>query len=172
MKRDPARDRAGAKYETIRRRLIYLFTLRGCIDAEALADETLDRAARKASEVAETYSGDPTRYIYAVARHVLRESRKRAPAREPMLPELTTVGSADEKELPHGCLEKCLEQLKPSDRELILQYYRAGKEGAESNRQELSQSLGISPNALRIRVHRLSLVIQECVKSCLEQPEE
>lgn len=170
---DPIRDRAGEKYETIRRRLIQIFALRGYVDAEALADETLDRVARKVTERPDTYSVDPTHYIYGVARHVLLEHQRRQSARMPMLPEGAIqepgIDTANELEQTHSCLEKCLERLRPGDRELILQYYSLGEAGKESNRREISQSLGISLNALRLRVRRLRVVIQECVKSCLEQ---
>ena len=39
------REQAGHKYEAIRRRLITIFTGRGCCDAEDLADETMNRVA-------------------------------------------------------------------------------------------------------------------------------
>ncbi len=44
---DPDRDRAGAKYEAIRTRLIKVFVCRGCPEAEDLADETINRVASK-----------------------------------------------------------------------------------------------------------------------------
>ena len=40
---DPDRERAGHRYETIRLRLIKIFTSRGCPEAEELADETINR---------------------------------------------------------------------------------------------------------------------------------
>ena len=44
---NPNRALAGEKYEEIRRRLIKIFTCRGCTCPEVLADETINRVARK-----------------------------------------------------------------------------------------------------------------------------
>ena len=39
---DPRREEAGQKYEDIRLRLIKIFTCRGCLEPEDLADETIN----------------------------------------------------------------------------------------------------------------------------------
>ncbi|HKP37054.1 MAG TPA: hypothetical protein VJT71_09355, partial [Pyrinomonadaceae bacterium] len=44
---DADRERAGVIYEKIRWRLITIFAARNCVTPEDLADETLDRVARK-----------------------------------------------------------------------------------------------------------------------------
>lgn len=172
---DPVRDRAAEKYEAIRGRLIEMFALRGYVDAEDLADATLDRVALKVSEQARAYSGDPAKYVYGVARMVLLEYQRRRSARAPMLPEVpaeTQAGDEDDPERTHKCLEKCLEGLSAADRELILQYYSLGQEGKEGNRRDLSQSLGISLNALRFRASQVRARIRKCVISCLEQSKD
>ena len=46
---DRDRDKAGAKYEAIRKRLIKLFVCRGCDAAEDLADQTIRQGRTKAS---------------------------------------------------------------------------------------------------------------------------
>ena len=48
---DPNREVAGQKYEVIRRRLITIFSCRGCAEAEDLADETINRVASKLSAI-------------------------------------------------------------------------------------------------------------------------
>ena len=55
---DPDREQAGMKYEQIRSRLIKIFTGRGCVDAEELADETINRVTRKLKEIQEEFTGD------------------------------------------------------------------------------------------------------------------
>ena len=40
-------DAAARKYEQIRTRLIKIFVCRGCLESEDLADETIDRVARR-----------------------------------------------------------------------------------------------------------------------------
>src|SRR5438270_10295021 len=77
---DADRERAGEKYERIRRRLIRIFTCRGRPDAEELADETINRVTLKATEVSKEYVGDPALYFYGVAQKVFLES-VRKPAR-------------------------------------------------------------------------------------------
>ncbi|HEY7785163.1 MAG TPA: hypothetical protein VIB00_10575, partial [Pyrinomonadaceae bacterium] len=42
---DPQRDRAGLRYEEIRRSLIKIFACRGCAEPEDLADETINRVS-------------------------------------------------------------------------------------------------------------------------------
>lgn len=56
---DPAREEAGRRYEEIRRRLIKIFTCRGCGEPEDLADETINRVSKKLKEIESDYSGDP-----------------------------------------------------------------------------------------------------------------
>ena len=71
---DPDRERAGARYEEIRRALIKIFAGRGCAEPEDLADETLRRVCRKVRTLAPTYVGDPACYFYGVAQNVHLES--------------------------------------------------------------------------------------------------
>ena len=52
---DPNRDIAAQKYETIRTRLIKIFSCRGCLEAEDLADETINRVTNKLPEICETF---------------------------------------------------------------------------------------------------------------------
>src|SRR5712692_1447912 len=70
---DPDRERAGAKYEEIRHKLLKLFQWRGCTAAEDYADRTIDRVARRTLESREPRLEDPYRYFHGVALNVLRE---------------------------------------------------------------------------------------------------
>src|SRR4051794_16211659 len=84
---DADRERAGYRYEAIRRRLITIFTCRGCREAEALADETINRVTIKLPEIADAYVGDPALYFYGVAQKVhLEYLRKRPPAHVVVMP--------------------------------------------------------------------------------------
>src|SRR5262245_20430567 len=49
----PDREEAGKEYETLRRKLIKLFQYRGCHSPEELADETINRIAKKIKQGAE-----------------------------------------------------------------------------------------------------------------------
>lgn len=164
---DPNREEAGKKYEEIRRKLIKIFTCRGCSEPEALADETIDRVAKKVAEIAETYVGEPVRYFCGVAHNVhLEYLRKKA-----LLP-LPTLSNAEENdELEHelSCLERCMQKLTPDNRDLVLKYYQEEKRAKIDCRRQLAEQLGIALNALRIRAFRIRAALQECVQDCLEQ---
>src|SRR5437660_1897600 len=162
---DADRDRAGKKYETVRLRLIKIFTCRGCTEAEDLADETINRVTAKVEEVAENYSGDPALYFYGVAQKVhLEYLRKRHP---PLVPVPVMPSEASEEE--YECLEQCVERLPTGNRRLVLEYYQEEKQAKIDHRRELAEQLGIAVNALRIRAHRIRLTLQQCVQNCLEQ---
>ena len=60
---DSDREQAGIKYEQIRSRLIKIFTGRGCIGPEDLADETINRVTRKLKEIQNEFTGDRARYF-------------------------------------------------------------------------------------------------------------
>jgi DNA-directed RNA polymerase specialized sigma24 family protein len=160
---DPDRDLAGVKYETIRLRIIKIFTCRGCSAADELADETINRVTLKLKGLTDTYVGDPALYFYGVANNVfleyLRPPRKVTPVPEP----------ADDVEVEYECLEKCMAELSETSRELVLHYYQDDKRAKIDHRKEMADRLGIAMNALRIRAHRIRKTLQACVEKCLEQ---
>ena len=51
---DPDPERAGSMYEKIRWRLIAILAARGCRVPEELADETIDRVARRVADIEAT----------------------------------------------------------------------------------------------------------------------
>ncbi|HEX3560756.1 MAG TPA: hypothetical protein VHU19_16245 [Pyrinomonadaceae bacterium] len=162
---DADREQAGKKYENIRLRLIRIFTCRGRLDAEELADETINRVTLKAATVSKGYVGDPALYFYGVAHKVFLESVRKPPAAAAPPP----AANSDEVEREYQCLEDCMEQLPHGNRELVLEYYRDEKRAKINHRKELAERMGIAPNALRIRAHRIRLTLQQCVRACLEQ---
>lgn len=165
---DPDRDAAGVKYEAIRTRLIKIFTCRGCAEAEDLADETINRVISKLSEIADTYQGDPALFFYGVAKRVQQEyERTKFKTAAPLL--AAAESTPDELEREHECLEKCMQAIPPSQRELLLQYYQEDKRAKINNRRQLAEKLGIAANALRIRACRIRAGIQQCVEACLSQ---
>jgi DNA-directed RNA polymerase specialized sigma24 family protein len=164
----PDRDEAGKKYVDIRGRLIKIFIYRGSVVAEDLADETINRVARKVREIKSHYAGDPFLYFHGVARYVYLEySKKKQPAPLPFI--LTSTPDEDDPaEMEHFCLERCMERLTPQNRKLILEYFQDDKRAKIDRRQELTRQLGISLNALRIRMHRVCATLKECMHECLK----
>jgi hypothetical protein len=82
----PNREQAGKKYEEVRSRLVRGFTSHGCPVPEDLADETINRVAKKLPEIEETYVGDPVRYFYRVAHYVHLEYLKKESVVTPLPP--------------------------------------------------------------------------------------
>jgi DNA-directed RNA polymerase specialized sigma24 family protein len=161
---DPDRDAAGKRYVEIRRKLIFIFTCRGCPVPEELADITMDRVARKSAAIADSYVGDKNLYFYGVARKVFLESVRKKPKSDPP----PKFEKTEEEELMLDCLEQCIKKLTPRNRKLILEYYKDEKGAKIDRRKDLAEGLGIATNALRIRAHRIRVNLQNCVTGCLE----
>ncbi len=179
---DPDRERAGEIYVTIRRKLVRLFEWRGCAAPEDLADETMNRVARRLAEGIELRSSDPYGYFCGVAHLLYKESLRRA-AREqrvlaeggPWAPAAMDDDEPTDRRL--DCLRRCLAQLAPDQRDLVLRYHQGerprGKspqgEGNIRNRQTLARETGLPMNALRIRVHRIRRKLESCVHAGLSR---
>lgn len=158
---NPDREKAAQKYEAIRRRLIEIFSSRRFPDAGRLADDTIDRVILKVPQVEDGWVGDPAYYFLAVAKRVILEASK--PARPVAVP--PPESDPEELEREDSCLERCLSLLPKDDRELILEYVSGNKQ----QRQEQARKLGITGNALRIRVYQIKKIIRPCVRDCLKQ---
>ena len=162
---DADRERAAEAYEGLRRRVIGLVQWWGAADPEALADRIFDRVARKLEEGV-VIEGSLGAYVRGVARMVYyesnREPRPDATRHEPVAPPTRT-----ESDAPLACLDRCLATLVDADRALVLKYYEDGKK--EAVRRRLADELGLSPNALRLRTHRLRERLERCVTACLAQ---
>lgn len=161
---DTDRDRAGQKYETIRLRLIRIFTGRGCCDVEDLADQTLDVVASRIDWLIENFQGDPSLYFYGVAKIIYKEQfKKKSPPVVPPPPDVTQI----EREC--GCLEDCLKrQLTAKDQQLVLRYHEKDKTEKIRLRKQIAAELGITLNALRIRVHHIHSRLRPCIEQCLQ----
>ena len=162
---DSDREQAGIKYEEVRRRLIKIFTGRGCAEAEDLADETINRVSSKLDDIEKEFTGDRARYFYGVANKVhLEYLRRKLPQPPPVPPDDSNL-----IEQSYSCLEKCIDRLTPENRELLLEYYKAEGRAKIEQRKLLADRLGIAPNALRIRAFRIRAELQECVEDCIER---
>jgi DNA-directed RNA polymerase specialized sigma24 family protein len=165
---DTDRERAGERYEIIRRKLVRLFEWRGCEAAEDLTDETFNRVARRLSEGVALRS-EPYGYFCGVAHLVYKEvlrqsSRQRRALESGDWPPPEPGPEADDPQLE--CLRRCLKGLTEGERELVLRYHQG--ENNIRNRQALARDLEIQLNAVRIRVHRIRRKLEDCVKRCLE----
>ena len=170
---DPDRERAAEKYLGIRQSLIKIFTWKGSADAESLADETLARVMSRISELRGTYEGDPSLYVYAVARNVLKEQRRAQVKSVEIADSVSENQTTDiDNERTNDCMERCFASLSPSSRALILDYYSRDRTDKLSNRKELADKLHIAPQQLRVQVFRIRNKLSTCMEACLKQEDK
>jgi RNA polymerase sigma factor (sigma-70 family) len=163
----PDETAAVQKYFAIRNSLVKIFEVRGCLDADELADESIDRVAKKAAEIRANYTGDPGAYFYGVARNVYREYLRRPRTAELPVHLQNPAASDDDNEAAFACLDQCLAELPPENRELISAYYAFGDGEKAAVRKGLAEQLGITLNLLRIRAYRIRASLALCVTGCL-----
>jgi len=171
------RERAGVRYELIRRKLIRLFEWRGCAASEDLADETFNRVARRLAEGIEFRSADPYGYFCGVAHLLYKEVLRRASREHRAVeesgdllrpPDFPVVPGEEEGDERLECLRRCLAVLPADQRDLVLRYHQG--ENNIRNRKALCQELKLpNMNALRIRVHRVRQKLESCLEDCLKR---
>jgi DNA-directed RNA polymerase specialized sigma24 family protein len=173
---DQNADSAGVRYLELRQRLVMYFERRNCLGADDLADETLNRVARRLEEVGQITDAAPAQYCYIVAKFVFLEHTRHMQARAAF--EKSSTGGAakaegetdaERREEVLSLLEQCLEKLAGGDRELILEYYRGEERAKIERRRALAKRLGLSMNALAIRSCRLRERLARCVQARLQE---
>ena len=176
---DEEADSGGEGYVEMRRRLVLYFNRKNCSAPDELADETLNRVARRLEEEGTITSDVPARYCYIVARFVLLESLRKQQRQEPLdetatfHPPAGLVGLPDaseenqEREKRWECLERCLRSLEPGNRELILGYYHGERRAKIENRRAMAEKLRVTVNALSIRACRIRDRLEACTRKCL-----
>jgi DNA-directed RNA polymerase specialized sigma24 family protein len=156
----PGREQAGQQYEFIRHKLVRYFEGRHCVPADERADETIDRVARRVAGGERILCSNPCQYFYGVAKNVCLEWRKRQ-RRTLQVPDLPALPErATPEQVP--CLLRCLDTLPPGERQLLIAYYLG-------SRTRLAPHLGLTPNALRLRVFKGKQKLRACVARCLQQ---
>lgn len=171
---DDGTESHGERYLEIRRRLVTYFDRRNRPAAEDLADETLNRVARTLEQFGEIATKPPARYCYVVAKFVLLEDLRRERRHvgldetRPLTILRTTVAAEDlaGREERLDCLDRCLAQLKPEQRSLIIEYYRDTRRQKIERRRALANQLGITMNALAIRACRIRDSLLTCIEGC------
>ncbi|HEY6329062.1 MAG TPA: sigma-70 family RNA polymerase sigma factor [Blastocatellia bacterium] len=166
----------GRRYLDIRARLVRYFDRKNCLVPDDLADETLNRVARRLQEEGSIDTDAPAHYCYIVARFVFMEYLRRPdalPDTEPRPHGASAVASADlaeeqlEKERRSECLSHCLQALAPDHRDLIMTYYTGDQRVKLETRRALAARLSITLNALSIRACRIRDKLEGCVAKCL-----
>lgn len=172
---DEGADSEGLKYLETRQRLVSFFDRKNCLNPDELADETLNRVARRLEEEGTIESETPMKYCYIAAKFVfleyLRSTEKGSvPVDEVLLKSNDSLKIEEERDLKEkrlNCLESCVGKLEPQNRQLIFQYYYGEERVKIENRRNLAESLGITLNALSIRACRIRDKLESCVKKCV-----
>ena len=169
---DSDRDRAGEKYEDLRRTLIRFFEWRGAPFPEDHADDALTRVAKKLGEGVEIKNIGG--YCYEVARFVCLEALKGFDSKREALPpdhreaiETVSIDEAAEREIRLSCLDRCLESLPTDGRALIVEYYKDESRERIDRRKALATTLGLNREALANRAQRLRDKLERCVTRCV-----
>jgi DNA-directed RNA polymerase specialized sigma24 family protein len=161
---DADRDRAALAYERLRERVIGLLRWWGAASPEELADETLDRVARKLEAGADIPDGSLGAYVRGVARMVFHEWTRRPRAAQGTV-DVAAAPRDGSESAALDQLDACLDALDPAERGLLLKYYGEGR--LADVRRHLAGELGLTQTALRIRAHRLRVRIETAMKRSL-----
>jgi len=171
---DPDRERAGKRYESIRLALTRRFRQLGGTEPEDLANQTIDRVAKKLPEIIQEYVGEPEPYFFSVAYYVYKEHLK-----GPVLLSLTSSNwghssllsehDVFDKELLDFCLEHCMERLDQTNRDMIREYYQGERRDKIKTRNALAERLGIKLSNLRLRAQRVRTGLKKCIVDCMER---
>jgi len=173
---DDGVDSNGERYLEMRRRLVLYFDRRNRPAADELADETLNRIGRTL-ESGIIATRPPARYCYVVAKFVLLEDVRRARRHVPLddrwnadvargAPRVGPDEAVIVREQRLDCLDRCLQELKPEQRDLIVEYYADVRRQKIERRRELAKRLGITMNGLGVRAWRIREGLMECVEGC------
>lgn len=180
---DPDPSRATTEYFRIREKIVKVFECHGSNYCEEMTDETFDRVARRIYQGEEIVTGNKAGYFYGVARNVLLESWRPASIRvvdfdsEHVEREVFVdpLAAMREEESEHEqartltCLHRCLDELLPESRSLVLEYFKHEGRSKIEARKALVSRLAITERALVNRIYKLKLVLHKCVGHCLNK---
>ncbi len=174
---DPDASRAAQEYELLRRKLVKLFERKKCLSPDELADETIDRVARKL-EKQEIH--DIASFACGVAAIVSMEFRRsqaklfsihdRYETEDSLAGDLdpeTTILADMQGVQDLECLRKCLRRLSLANHQFILDYYQGEKQVKIKHRQDLARQRGVSSGMLRAEANRIRDKLRKCFIKCL-----
>jgi RNA polymerase sigma factor (sigma-70 family) len=178
---DPDPQLASERYQTMQSGLERFFENRGISCAANLVDKTMDIVARRLSEGESIGQDKVTSYFYSVARKLCSDYFRGPGSRSVSYDDLPVTrqpndGSFESDEIKEeralqearlSCLDRCLDELPPEQRGLILSYYEGECSGKIENRHEIARVLGLSLGTLRLRTHRIREKLEKCLLSCL-----
>jgi hypothetical protein len=162
-------DSNGERYLEMRRRLEEYFARKRCASPRDLADDVLNRVARRLEEEG-AIPDPPARYCYIVARFVFLESLRTPDRHLTQLPaDFARADGSNPPDTRLDCLERCLKRLSASDSDLIVEYYSHDQRTRLVRRRQLAERLALTANALAIRACRIRARLEQCVGDCIRR---
>jgi len=168
-------EQAASLYEELHWKLVKFFQWSSCSSAEDLADETLNRVARKlhagSEEILELEA-----FVWGVAKRIRQEGQKKD-LKTIHLSEIddrfasdvgASVQAIDRKlqaQEEVRCLRQCLGRLPAGQQELFLTY-RVNQSHYAETRKKLAARFGLTSGALRVRIIRLREKLEKCMTQC------
>jgi len=160
----PDRASAGEEYERLRFRLCTFFGQRHCRFADELADETINRVMLK---ITDEKVENKIAYFYGVAKNVFRESLRKERNHLDVDQLRIAAPAPEEPGVSNECLEKCLQQLPPENRDLLLEYFSEARLAKIELHRKISERLKMTQTALRMKVMRVKQKLRLCVQECM-----
>jgi DNA-directed RNA polymerase specialized sigma24 family protein len=165
----PNPERAGEEYVFLWQRLLTFFQSRSCLAPDELADETLNRVAKKIAGGEEPRS--ISAYSHGFAKNVWLEHLKKPGTNRGSLDDIPPTPSLTLDEISRkerqNCFEKCLREIPVNEAQMLVEYWYHEDRPNRDIRREMAERLEISPTALRIRICRIKSKVDECIKKCL-----
>lgn len=146
---DPSR--AEEKYQDLYNNLVRYFQWNQKEEPADLAQEALRRGIARLHQGQKITISDPAGYFFGIARNLVRETWKTRPQEQLQDEEFPEVRSSSHDLNPAEqriFLKECLSHLSREELGMLLAY-------VDGNTEDWGQKAGVSPVALRIRVHRL-----------------
>ena len=160
------------EHEQLRQRLVTISLYRRAPHRKSSPTRRDGLGRRKLFENGSGLRGsDPSRFVFGVAWNVAKESfHGHREVQMPSRLDLAAPPDMDDEIEANGerCLDQCLRGLADPERRLVLHYFEEEKRAKIARRSSLARELGISSNALRLRIHRVVQQLRDCVVNCLE----
>jgi DNA-directed RNA polymerase specialized sigma24 family protein len=170
---DPDPESAGQRYIEIRHRLVSYFNRKNCSSGQELADETLNRVARRLEQEGEITGSTPSQFCFNIARYIFLESLRRRQHQdtlhENLVPPYEFAKKDQLEQQLSQCLDHCLKKLSDEDRDIILGYYQGERRKRIENRKAMAEILHLSLNALSIRACRIRVKLESCIRTCMKR---
>jgi DNA-directed RNA polymerase specialized sigma24 family protein len=168
----PDKKSAALEYRKLHERLSRFFEWNSAADPAALADEAIDRLAKRMAEGTSSQPvRNPSAFTLGIARLLLQEEARRQQREIETLRtwEMHNVALSTDAEDMSAALQHCLARLSPERRTLVEKYYACGEMKKAKLHQMLADDLGLTINALRNRALRARQDLEGCMRKYLEK---